>query len=77
MAGIERKYLSKHQQKQQNRYAKPGAKEILHRAACPNPSVLSYTKIKSYERCGDAPSQGHRRWFCILYRSSWSWRVPG
>jgi len=46
-----RKYLSKHQQKQQNRCESRRAnqtKEILHRAAaCPNPSVLSYTKIKS------------------------------
>ena len=27
--------------------------------------------------CGVAPSQGHRRWFCILYRSSWSLGSPG
>ena len=49
MAGIERKEASTKAAKQiyESRRANQ-TKEILHRAAaCPNPSVLSYTKIKS------------------------------
>jgi len=49
MAGVERKDASTKAAKQiyESRRANQ-TKEILHReSACPNPSVLSYTKIKS------------------------------
>ena len=79
MAGIER---NNHQQKQQNRYAKAGA-QTRQRKSSTGPPALS-TRAQIYKNqvvsCGDAPSQRQHRWFCILYRSSWSrpcaWVLP-